>query len=58
MEALVILVMIGKSLSMHNFNSHVGIGSSSHDLLGEHCILDRTSFSIGKIFIRNSISTV
>ena len=34
-EVLTISVNVGKSSGKHNFDSHVGIGSNSHDLLGE-----------------------
>ena len=53
MEALIILIMIGKSSFMDYFNSHVGIGSSSHDLLCALCIIDCTSCSeAGNISVR------
>ena len=34
-EIFTILVNIGKSSGKHSFNNHVGLGSNSHDFLGE-----------------------
>ena len=42
-EVLMIFVNIGKSSLRQSFKSHVGMGSSSHDLLGDNCIILLTS---------------
>ena len=46
MERFTISVITGRSSSMHNFSSHVGIGSSLQDALDELMMRARTSDSV------------
>ena len=45
-----IAVIIGRSLSIHFFRSHVGIESRSLVLLGEQCITSRTLLVLRAVF--------
>ena len=45
-DELIIFVNTGKSSSMHDFSSHVGIGSNSQDLLGDLRMIAFTSWCV------------
>ncbi len=57
-ERLTISVISGINSSMQTFNNHVGIGSNSHDIVGDLSNIDFISSSVAgvkNIYVNNYI---
>ncbi len=55
-ELLAISVISGSNSSMQTFSNYVGIGSNSHDVVGDLSNIDFISFSV--VGAKNDISVV
>ncbi len=55
-QRLTISVISGSNSSMQTFNNHVGIGSNSHDVVGDLSNIDYISSSVAGV--KNNISVV